>query len=99
VQVCGFKVFYGSLETAPLIEQCPVNLECKVVHILNLGTHAFVMGEVKGAKITEDCLTDGKPDVKKIRPMIFNLEASEYAAFGEVIAKAFSVGRELKEKV
>jgi hypothetical protein len=26
--------------------------------------------------------------------MIFNLEASEYAAFGEVIAKAFSVGRE-----
>jgi flavin reductase (DIM6/NTAB) family NADH-FMN oxidoreductase RutF len=97
-QVCGFKVFYGSLESAPLIEQCPINLECKVVHILNLGTHAFVMGEVKGAKITEDCLTEGKPDVKKIRPMIFNLEASEYAAFGEVIAKAFSVGRELKQK-
>ena len=65
VKVCGFKLFYGSLQTAPLIEQCPINLECKVVHILNLGTHAFVIGEVKGATISDDCLTDGKPDVKK----------------------------------
>ena len=38
---CGFTVFYGQLKTAPLIEQCPVNLECKVVHILNLGSHAW----------------------------------------------------------
>jgi flavin reductase (DIM6/NTAB) family NADH-FMN oxidoreductase RutF len=95
VKVCGFKVFYGSLENAPLIEQCPINLECKIVHILNLGTHAFVMGEVKGAYITDDCLTQGKPDVKKIKPMIYNLEASEYSAFGEVVGKAFYVGKEL----
>lgn len=95
VEKCGFRVFYGSLETAPLIEQCPLNLECKVVHILNLGIHAFVIGEVKGAKITDDCITEGKPDVNKMKPMIFNLETQEYSTFGEVIAKAFSVGREL----
>jgi flavin reductase (DIM6/NTAB) family NADH-FMN oxidoreductase RutF len=96
VKVCKFKIFYGGLETAPLIEQCPINLECKVVHILNLGTHAFVVGEVKGAQISENCLTDGKPDVKKIKPMVFNLEAQEYAEIGEVIGKAFGIGRELK---
>jgi flavin reductase (DIM6/NTAB) family NADH-FMN oxidoreductase RutF len=95
VKVCGFKIFYGVLETAPLIEQCPINLECKVVHILNLGTHAFVIGEVKGSHVSEECLSDGKPDVKKIKPMIFNLESSEYASFGEVIGKAWSVGKEL----
>jgi hypothetical protein len=39
---------------------------------------------------------DIKPDVKKIKPMIFNLEASEYSVFGDVIAKAFKVGRELE---
>lgn len=98
VKACGFKVFYRSLATAPLIEQCPINLECKVVHILNLGTHAFVLGEVKGAYVSDDCLTNGKPDVKKLKPMIFNLEASEYAAFGEVIGKAFSMGKELTVK-
>ncbi len=34
VEACQFSVFYGKLGNAPLIEQCPINLECKVVHIL-----------------------------------------------------------------
>ncbi|MFC2038824.1 flavin reductase family protein [Chloroflexota bacterium] len=96
VKDCGFEIFYGNLETAPLIEQCPINLECRVVNILNLGTHSFVIGEVKGSFVSENCLTDGKPDVNKIKPMIFNLESGEYSAFGEFVAKAFSIGLELK---
>ena len=98
VKVCKFDLFYGKLKTAPLIEQCPVNLECKVVHVLNLGSHMFIVGEVKGTYVSDDCLTDGKPDTKKIKPIIFNLETKEYSAFGEVIAKALSIGRELKLK-
>ena len=96
VKECKFNVFYGNLKTAPLIEQCPLNHECKVVHILNLGIHSFVIGEVKGTYISDNCLTNGKPDVKKIKPIIFNLELAEYSTMGEVIAKAFSIGRELK---
>ena len=96
--VCGFEVFYGTLETAPMIEQCPLNHECRVLHILNLGSHAFVVGQIEGSYISEDCLSDDKPDAKKIRPMIFNMEAGVYLAFGEIIAKAYSVGRDLKKK-
>ena len=96
VKACKFNVFYGTLQTAPLIEQCPVNLECKVVHMLNLGSHSFIIGQVKGTYVSDSCLTNGKPDVKKIKPIIFNLELSEYSAIGEVIAKAFSIGKELK---
>jgi flavin reductase (DIM6/NTAB) family NADH-FMN oxidoreductase RutF len=98
VNVCGFNVFYGNLKTAPLIEQCPLNHECKVVHVLNLGVHAFIIGEIKGTYISDDCLTNGKPDAKKIRPIVFNLESAEYSAIGEVIGRAFSIGNELKEK-
>lgn len=43
-------------------------------------------------------LTDGKPDVNQIKPLIFNFESAEYIAFGEVIAKAFSIGQELKAR-
>ncbi len=99
VKACGFTVFYGELQTAPMIEQCPMNLECKVVHVLNLGTHAFVIGEVKGTFISEDCVANGKPDVARMKPMIFNLETSEYATFGEFVARAFHVGREFKPRV
>jgi flavin reductase (DIM6/NTAB) family NADH-FMN oxidoreductase RutF len=96
-EVCGFRVFFGDLHTAPLIEQCPLNLECRVIHLLNLGSHTFVMGQVEGAFISEDCVTDGKPDAEKIRPMIFDMEALTYLSFGKVVARAYIVGRELKQ--
>ena len=95
--VCGFNVFYGALETAPLIEQCPLNLECRVIHLLNLGSHTFVIGQVEGTFISEDCLSDGKPAADKIRPMIIDMEAATYLAFGKMVAKAYSAGRELKK--
>lgn len=97
VEVCRFKVFYGKLGNAPLIEQCPINLECKVMHILDLGSHALVVGRIEETYVSESCLTDGKPDVNKIKPFIYTEDpAIHYQAFGEVIAKAFSVGKELK---
>lgn len=96
VEVCQFNVFYGELNNTPLIEQCPINLECKVVHILDLGSHSLIVGRVEETHVSESCLTDGKPDVNKIRPFIFTTEpASQYQAFGEVIAKAFSIGQGL----
>jgi len=98
VSACKFKVFYGNVLTAPLIEQCPINLECKVVHILNLGSHALVIGQVEGTYVSEDCLTRGKPDVSKIKPLIYNHESREYLAFGKVIAKAYSIGKQLKTR-
>ncbi len=94
--VCGFEVFYGTLKTAPMIEQCPLNHECRVLHILNTGSHAFVVGQIEGSYVSEDCVSDDKPDAEKIRPMIFNMEAAVYLTFGETIAKAYNVGKELK---
>ncbi|MFC1962272.1 flavin reductase family protein [Chloroflexota bacterium] len=97
VEVCGFKVFYGKLSNAPLIEQCPVNLECQVVHILDLGSHALVIGKIEETHVSENCLTDGKPDVNKINPLIYARDlARQYLDFGKVIAKAHNIGLELK---
>jgi flavin reductase (DIM6/NTAB) family NADH-FMN oxidoreductase RutF len=69
VKVCRFKVFYGKLGSAPLIEQCPVNMECKVVHMLDLGSHSLVVGRVEETHVSDNCLTDGQPDVDKIKPI------------------------------
>jgi flavin reductase (DIM6/NTAB) family NADH-FMN oxidoreductase RutF len=97
VEACQFEVFYGELDNAPLIEQCPVNLECKVIHILDLGSHALVIGRIEETHVSESCLTDGKPDVSKIRPITYVMSpVTRYQALGEVLAKAFSVGKELK---
>ncbi len=96
VEVCKFKVFYGKLGTAPLIEQCPVNLECRAVHILNLGTHSLIIGRIEETHITESCLTEGKPDINKIHPLIYaRAPDGQYLDFGEIIGKAHSIGQEL----
>jgi len=98
VEVCHFNVFYGKLNNAPMIEQCPVNLECKLVHILDLGSHALVIGKIEETHITESCLTNGKPDVAKIKPLIYSEGVSnQYQAFGDFIASAYRVGRALKD--
>ena len=89
-----FTVFSGELETAPLIEECPLNLECKVVHLLDLGSHILVVGEIKETFIAEGCLTDGKADAQKIDPLVFTTDTSMYYRLGEQIAPAFQVGKE-----
>ncbi len=95
---CGFSVFYGHLKTAPLIEQCPVNLECKVVHILNLGSHYLIVGQVEETHVSEDCTSGGQPDAGKVKPIIFSVGAEKrYFGMGETLAKAFSAGKELKK--
>jgi flavin reductase (DIM6/NTAB) family NADH-FMN oxidoreductase RutF len=95
VKDCNFKVFYGKTPHAPLIEQCPINLECEVRHILNMGSHALVIGEVMETHVSEDRLTEGKPDVAKVKPFAFI--SPKYHAIGEAFADAFSIGKELKK--
>ena len=99
VDACQFKIFYGKMNGAPLIEQCPVNMECKVVHMLDLGSHALVVGRIEETYISEGCLSNGKPDVEKIKPLVYVGEPErQYQAMGDVVGKAFSVGLELKKK-
>jgi len=88
-----FKVFYGDLKTAPLIQECPLNLECKVIHYLNVGSHTLVVGEIIETYLSEDCLTDGKVDPGKIDPLIYSPDATKYHRLGEVIASAFKAGK------
>ena len=98
-EVCQFKVFYGKLNSAPLIEQCPINLECKVLHILDLGSHSLIVGRIEETHISDSCLTNGKPDVNKIKPIIYAKDpVKQYLALGQVIAKAYSIGQELKAR-
>jgi flavin reductase (DIM6/NTAB) family NADH-FMN oxidoreductase RutF len=95
---CNFKIFYGDIKTAPLIEQCPINLECEVLHILNLGLHALVVGKIVQTHVTEDCLTNDQPDIMKIQPFVYSRgPTARYNAIGEVLGQAYDVGKGLKK--
>ncbi len=96
---CGFQVFYGDLAGAPMIEECPVNLECKVDRILDLGSHYLVIGEIMEAHVSGDCLTDGKPDVRKIQPIAYITgQPGNYYCMGENVGEAFCIGKKQKRE-
>jgi flavin reductase (DIM6/NTAB) family NADH-FMN oxidoreductase RutF len=95
---CNFTIFYGKLRNAPLIEQCPVNLECKVVHTLTLGSHTLLIGQIEEVHVSEDCMTDGEPDPAKIDPLMYITNANKaYYRIGEKIGPAFKIGMEIKK--
>jgi len=60
VAKCGFTLFYGSLEKAPMIEQCPLNLECTIRQAIELPTHTLVIAEIMETYVSSDCLTSGQ---------------------------------------
>ncbi|MFH1031311.1 MAG: flavin reductase family protein [Chloroflexota bacterium] len=96
---CKFNIFYGKLASAPLVTEYPVNLECKVLHIINLASNVMVIGQIEEVYITDSCLTSGEPDVTKIKPFFWvTSPANEYRTFGKSIGKAFSIGKQLKER-
>lgn len=96
IAVCAFTVFYGQLESAPMIEQCPLNMECKVVQLLTLGSHVLVVGEVIDTFVSEECVSGGRPDVSLVKPLVYSPGSSVYQELGEVLAPAFKAGKVLK---
>lgn len=95
---CNFKVFYGEVAGAPFIEECPVNISCTAEHILKLGSHYLIAGPIKEILVSDDCMTDGKPDASKIDPIIYmTYPAGTYNKVGEYLGKAFSIGKEIRD--
>ncbi|MBN1189651.1 MAG: flavin reductase family protein [Dehalococcoidales bacterium] len=92
---CQFSLFYGNLQNAPLISQCPVNHACKVIQILDLGSHELVIGRIVETFVSEECLTGDRPDALKIRPFLF--ANGNYYSIGEHLGDAFSCGRTINE--
>jgi flavin reductase (DIM6/NTAB) family NADH-FMN oxidoreductase RutF len=89
-----FEVFYGKLNTAPMITVCPVNLECKLDKVVDNGQHEMFIGDIVSTYTEEKYLTDETIDLPKTKPFI--LAARAYYTLGEPKCKAFSVGKNFK---
>jgi len=91
-----FRSFYGRLNTAPLAEECPVNIECRLFTSVDCGSHLLYVGEVVEIHADRACVTDGKLDIAKISPIVY--AQSAYFGVGEHVGKAFSAGTKYRKK-
>jgi flavin reductase (DIM6/NTAB) family NADH-FMN oxidoreductase RutF len=57
---------------APLIAECPVNIECRVKQVIPLGSHDVFVGEVLAVHYDQDTLdAKGRPDFEKLKPYAY----------------------------
>ena len=70
----------------PLIKECPVNIECRLMRVTPLGYHDFFMGEGLAVHVDEAVLDDrGRLDFSKARPLVYN--GGEYWSCGERLGR------------
>jgi flavin reductase (DIM6/NTAB) family NADH-FMN oxidoreductase RutF len=91
-----FDIFYGQLKTAPMVNECAVNIECRLVDSKALDTMDLIIGEIVQVYCDEKCLSDNKPAYEKIDPLLFFMPEGPYLKTGKEIAKAFDAGRYLR---
>ena len=92
-----FKTFYGKLKTAPMIEQCSINMECELVKTVDFPNHDVFIGKIINTFCDETVLTDGEVDIVKVQPILFVMNNQSYYGIGEKLAKAWSIGKELNK--
>jgi flavin reductase (DIM6/NTAB) family NADH-FMN oxidoreductase RutF len=91
-----FAVFYGELETAPMIKQCPLCMECKLLDVVSLPSHYLFLGEVVATYADKNCLTDGRPDIQKVNPFVLTMPDNNYWSIGQQVGRAWSIGKEFQ---
>ena len=90
-----FETFYGKLKTAPMIKECPFNVECKLIQTVELPKEQLFIGEIVAAYSEDRYLTDGAPDMAKMNPILLIQPRKMYAAVGADVAPAWEVGKKL----
>jgi len=91
-----YTSFYGKAKTAPMAQECPVNIECRLFKSVDCGSHMLYIGEIVEIHASKSCVTDGKPDLTKIDPIVY--AQATYFGVGPQLEKAFSAGKKYAKK-
>lgn len=84
---------------APVVQDFPLTLECKVVEDKEEVYGHHVLGEIVGVLADESVLgADGKVDPTKLNAFVFDQYHNGYYAIGEKVGQAWSVGAPLMKK-
>ena len=94
IEKAGVHVHKSAHVNAPIIEEYPLTLECKVKEWNE--EKEMLIGTIVSQQADESILTDGKVDLGKLQPIMYDASFHVYRTIGEVVGKAFSDGNALK---
>lgn len=91
----GFHATEGEHVHAPVIEELPMTLECKLIKFNEDG---ICVGEIVNISADESILDEkGKIDAEKLDPICYDSVTHAYRRLGEKVGQAFSDGQQIKQ--
>lgn len=94
IEKCGWTAVKSEFVDAPLFEQLPMALECKMISYDK--ETCRLVGEIVNVCAEERILgEDGKVSLEKFSPITYDPIHQTYRTIGEVVGKAFSDGKKL----
>lgn len=75
----------ASHTSAAMIKESPINLECKVFDVIELGSHDMFLADVLAVHVDESIMTDGKIDYKKAK--LVNYQHGDYYSTGRQLGR------------
>lgn len=90
----GLHTTKSEFVDAPLIDEFPLALECRLLRVAEDGN---LIGQIVNVSADESILgADGKADPAKFRPISFDPIHNTYRVLGEAVGAAFRDGAKLK---
>ena len=94
----NFNYHKAQKVNAPIIEEFRVSLECRVMHIAEVGSHTQITGEIVNVQADESVLNDkDKIDFELLNPLAYDDITHSYYMTGEKIDNAFKPGLKFKK--
>lgn len=87
----GFHATKSGFVNAPLIDELPMALECKVKSFED----GILIGEIVNISADESVLTDGQIDMEKLKPIAYDPVSHAYVGIGKKVGQAFADGKRL----
>lgn len=98
VAKAGWHVTKSRFVDAPVIEELPLTLECRLSEMTETETGEIrITGEVVNMSADEAILDErGRIDLGKLQPVMFDSAGLAYRVIGEKVGNAFKDGMQLK---
>lgn len=98
IEDVGFTFKDGEMVNAPIINEFKVSVECRLIHVAEVGSHTQLTGEVVNIQADESVVNEkNRVDFLKVDPLAYDDVGHDYYRMGEKIADAFSVGLKFKK--
>jgi len=95
----GLTKYPASKIKSPLIQECPINMECVLTDHKIIGTTNHFIAEIVETHIDSDKIQDHEKinsmNIEAINPLIYISGKQEYYSLGKKIGDAYKVGSKL----